>query len=165
MKNIYFLAILALFIHGNSKAQTLIAVTNDTGSSFYSTLDLAITNATAGDYIYLPGGNFTISVPIAKKLQIVGIGHNPDSCAVTGITQVTGDFKITCGSDHGSISGLKIWGNINFTLTTGQTISYYSIERCNLNSVSIATNSTKILINECVIGGVFWREFSGNSNI
>lgn len=154
MKNLYFLAILIWLSSGQTSAQTLIAVTNDTGSSFYSTLDLAITNATAGDYIYLPGGSFTISMPIAKKLQIVGVGHNPDSCIVSGISQVIGDFVINSGSDHGSISGLKIWGNINFKLNTGQTISYYSIERCNLNSVSIATNSTKILINECVIGNV-----------
>ena len=154
MKNLYFLAILVLFIHGSSKAQTLIAVTNDNGSSFYPTLDLAITNAIAGDFIYLPGGNFTISVPIAEKLQIVGVGHNPDSCAVTGITQVTGNFILNSGSDHGLITGLKIWGSVNFTLTTGQTLKYFSIERCNLNSVSIATNSTNILINECVIGSV-----------
>lgn len=154
MKNLYFSLFLAWFIVGQTNAQTLIAVTNDAGSSFYATLDLAISNAVAGDYIYLPGGNFTISVPIAKKLQIIGVGHNPDSCAVTGITQVSGNFTINSSSDHGLITGLKIWGSINFTLTTGQTLSYFSIERCNLNAVSIATNSSNIFINECVIGSV-----------
>jgi len=153
MKNLYFLTILALFVHGNSKAQTLIAVTNATGSSFYTTLDSAIVHSVAGDYIYLPGGNFTISKPITKKLQIVGVGHNPDSCAITGITQVTGNFTINSGSDHGSITGFKIWGDISFTLTTGQAINYYSVERCNFGSVTLATLSSKILINECVIHG------------
>ncbi len=154
MKNLYFLAILALFIHGNSKAQTLIAVTNDTGSSFYSTLDLAITNAIDGDYIYLPGGNFKISKPINKKLQIVGVGHNPDSCTTTGITQVTGEFRIINGSDHGSVSGLKIYGNIVFASATDQTIKYYSIEHCNMSGVILAPQSSNILINECIIYGI-----------
>lgn len=154
MKNLYFLLILAFLISGESKAQTLIAVTNETGSSFYSNLDSAIIHSVAGDYIYLPGGNFTVSKPINKKLQIVGVGHNPDSCAVTGITQVTGNFTINSGSDHGSITGLKIWGSISFVLTTGQTLNYFSVEHCNLNGVSFATNSSNILINECVIGSV-----------
>lgn len=154
MKNLSFLVILAFLIPVKSKAQTLIAVHNETGSTFYANLDSAIVHSVAGDFIYLPGGNFTISKPINKKLQIVGVGHNPDSCYVTGITQVTGNFTINNGSDHGSIAGLKIWGDIKFTLTTGQTLNYFSIERCNLNAVSIATNSTNILINECVIGSV-----------
>ena len=90
----------------------------------------------AGDYIYIPGGNFTISVPIDKQLQIVGVGHNPDSCAVTGITQITGNILIKNGSNHGSIIGLKILGTVSFGTSpyTDVSINYYTIERCFINS-------------------------------
>lgn len=137
------------------QAQTMIAVQGESGSSFYASLDTAIVRAHAGDYIYLPGGNFTVSKPINKKLHIVGVGHNPDSCIATRITQVSGSFTIKKGSDHGSITGLKISnGGISFSLTTGESLNYFSIERCYIGSdVSLATKSSQILISECVING------------
>lgn len=154
MKKITSIALfgLILFLSRPTNAQTMIAVTNETGSTFYTSLDLAITNAKSGDYIYLPGGSFTISVPINKQLQIVGVGHNPDSCAVTGITQVTGNFTIKSGSDHGSITGIKI-DAITFTVgATEPIINYYSIERCNIGGlIFLSSKSSNILINECVI--------------
>lgn len=153
--NLFLLGFI-LFLASPTKAQSPIAVQNDSGTSFYSTLDLAITNAIAGDYIYLPGGTFTISVPIDKQLQIIGVGHNPDSCAVTGITQVTGNILIKNGSDHGLLTGMKISGTVSFG-TSAQayndvTINYYTIERCNIAGViNLATKSTNTLINECII--------------
>jgi hypothetical protein len=160
MKKITCLGLLAsiLFLAKTTTAQTAIAVTNDSGSTFYSTLDSAITKAVSGDYIYLPGGSFTISVPINKQLQIIGVGHNPDSCAVTGITHVTGYIYITKGSDHGSMTGLNISGSIYFSsdkngnYSKDINISYYSIERCKiLGGVYIKVHATNILINECIL--------------
>lgn len=153
-----FSILFILFVSIGINAQTLIAVHNETGSSFYSNLDSAIVNSVAGDFIYLPGGSFKISKPINKKLQIVGVGHNPDSCMATGITQITGNFVINSTSGHGSIIGLKINGDIIFT--AGQTVTYFSIERCNLNSVSLTSQSTNILFNECGING----SIAGNSS-
>lgn len=157
MKKITFLTFLGLILvlASPTQAQSPIAVQNDSGTSFYSTLDLAITNATSGDYIYLPGGNFTISVPINKTLQIVGVGHNPDSCKVTGITQITGSFTINSGSSHGTITGLKISGGITFTVSaTDPVVDYYSIERCNIGgNIYLSSRLSNILINECIIRG------------
>ncbi|MFZ4707455.1 MAG: hypothetical protein ACOYMF_15745 [Bacteroidales bacterium] len=137
-------------------AQTLIAVQNESSSSFYDNLDSAIVHAVSGDFIYIPGGSFPITVPINKKLQIVGVGHNPDSCAVTGISQIAGSINIINGSDHGSISGLKISGSVSFgTSPTEVSISYFSIERCNIGgSLILATQSSNILVNECIIQGL-----------
>lgn len=158
MKKITFLTFLGfiLLLASPAKAQSPIAVQNDSGTSFYSTLDLAITNAVAGDYIYIPGGVFPISVPIDKQLHIIGVGHNPDSCAVTGITQVTGNIIILNGSDHGSIAGLKISGYFHFGSSPNDVIiNYYTIERCNIGGeITLATRSTNILVNECVIKGL-----------
>ena len=157
MKKIIYFGLFGfyLFLSSPTTAQTAIAVTNDSGSTFYTTLDLAITNASSGDYIYLPGGNFTISVPINKQLQIFGVGHNPDSCAVTGITQVTGDFTIKSGSDHGSIVGLKISGGISFSINTQELdLNYYSIDRCNISgAIRLSAKSSNILVSECVLKG------------
>ena len=143
------------------QAQTMIAVQGDTGSSFYASLDTAIVKAHAGDYIYLPGGNFTVSKPIDKKLHIVGVGFNPDSCIATRITQVTGSFTIKKGSDHGSMTGMKIGGGFTFSLSTGESLNYFSIERCDIGSdVNLATKSSQILISECVLNGSVY----GNSS-
>lgn len=171
MKKITSIALfgLILFLASPTHAQTMIAVQNETGSTFYTSLDLAITNAKSGDYIYLPGGNFTISVPINKQLQIVGVGHNPDSCAVTGITQVTGTFYILLGSDHGSITGLNISGGIYFyDANKGRSkdvnINYYSIERCKiLGGVEIGVHATNIIINECILD-MGYGYLSGNGS-
>lgn len=81
--------------------------------------------------------------------MIVGVGHNPDSCAATRITQVTGIFNINSGSNGGSISGIKI--NDGITFTAGQTVANYLIERCNLPGLTLALLSSNILVNECVI--------------
>lgn len=149
-----FLLAFALLYCGNSQAQTTIAVQGESGSTFFASLDSAIVKAQAGDYIYLPGGNFNITKPIDKKLHIVGVGHHPDSCLATGITQVIGSFIIKKGSDRGTMTGMKITGGITFSLSTGESLNYYSIERCNIGStVSIATKSSQILISECVING------------
>ena len=149
-----FLLIEIMFVVKTASSQSLIAVQNDSGSAFYTTLDQAITGASSGDYIYLPGGSFPVTVPISKKLHIIGVGHNPDSCAVTGITQVTGSLTIKAGSDHGSIVGIKFSVGITFTVSVGESIlNDYSIERCNFPGISIATRTTNILISECVING------------
>ena len=155
-RNIYIgLLSSVMFLVNPTYAQTLIAVQNDNGSTFYTSLNSAITNATSGDYIYLPGGSFEISVPIDKQLQIIGVGHNPDSCAVTGISQVIGNISILNGSNHGSITGLKISGSISFGAQPNDvSISYYAIERCNIGgNVVLATKSSEILVKECVIQG------------
>ena len=142
-------------------AQTLIAVHNETGSTFYANLDTAIVKSKAGDYIFLPGGSFKISIPIDKKLQFIGVGHNPDSCAATGISQVTGDFVFKSGSDYGLITGLKIYGDIIFSISaTDPVVSNYMIERCNFAGLSLATRSSNILVNESVIHG----SISGSSS-
>lgn len=156
ISNLFLLGFI-LFLAIPTQAQSPIAVQNDNGTSFYATLDLAITNAKAGDYVYLPGGTFTISVPIDKQLQIIGVGHNPDSCAFTGITQVTGNVLIKNGSDHGLLTGMKISGTISFGTSpyTDVSISYYTIERCNIGgAINLATKSTNTLINECIIHGL-----------
>lgn len=157
MKNILHISLVSvlLFLVCTINAQSLIAVQNGTNSIYYASLDSAITNASVGSTIYIPGGSFTLSKTINKELHIVGVGHNPDSCTVTGITQVIGSFTIKSGSNHGSLTGLKISGGITFSVgTSDPVLDYFSIERCNIGgSISLATQSSNILINECIIRG------------
>jgi hypothetical protein len=158
---IFLFDLILLMQASQTQAQTLIAVHNETGTSVYSNLDTAIVKAKAGDFIYLPGGSFKISKPIDKKLQFIGVGHNPDSCAATGISQVTGNFVLKSGCDYGLITGLKIYGEITFTVNaTDPIVNNYLIERCNFGGISLATRSSNIQVNECVIHG----SISGSSS-
>jgi len=164
MKNILHisLVIIVLFLASTSHAQNLIDVQNGNNSTYYVSLDSAITNAADGSTIYIPGGSFTLSKSINKELHIIGVGHNPDSCAVTGISEIIGNILILNGSDHGSIIGLKISGTISFGSSpyTDVSINYYDIERCNIGgTINLATKSSHILINECIIRG----NISGNN--
>lgn len=146
--------ILVLLISTSTNAQSLIAVQDGSNATYYASLDSAITYAAAGSSIYIPGGSFTISKSINKELHIIGVGHNPDSCAITGISEVIGNILILNGSDHGSITGLKITGTFSFGTSpyTNVSINYYDIERCNIGGrICLATNSSHILINECII--------------
>lgn len=157
MKNILHISLVSvlLFLSNTTHAQSLIGVQNGSNATYYASLDSAITSAPAGSYIYIPGGSFTLSKSINKELHIVGVGHNPDSCAVTGISEVIGNILILNGSDHGSITGLKISGTFSFGANPNDvSINYYDIERCNIGDViRLATRSSHILINECIIRG------------
>ena len=150
---IFLLALVAAT--GSSFGQKLIAVQNENNASFYRTVDEAIENAVSGDYLYLPGGSFTISKPINKTLHIYGVGHNPDSCAATGITHLSGEINISGESDYGSLNGLLISGNINFMTDLSEIDNkYFAIERCNIQgSIGFNAHSSEILINECIITG------------
>ncbi|MDP2234844.1 MAG: hypothetical protein Q8J88_00295 [Bacteroidales bacterium] len=58
-KFIFITTIFFMFINQVSFSQNLIAVQNGAPASFYTSLALAITNASYGDTIYVPGGSFS----------------------------------------------------------------------------------------------------------
>lgn len=116
-------------------AQNLIAVQNGGVPSFYTTMDAAITNSVDGDTIYIPGGVFSISVDINKRIHIFGVGHNSDSSFATNISVLTGNITLSKNASGGSLSGVKC---TNIELSPGyvDTITNYSVSRCNLNMVN-----------------------------
>ncbi|MBS1751034.1 MAG: hypothetical protein JST63_14125 [Bacteroidetes bacterium] len=138
----------------NCVAQNLISVQNGSLPSFYTTIDLAITQAQNGDTIYVPGGNFPLSVPINKRIHLLGVGHNPDSTSATNFTFVTGTLTLQSGAKGGEISGLYLLNDIILGGNGFDSVNNYSISRCNFNNLSNPGNPcTNILINENVVRG------------
>jgi hypothetical protein len=135
-KIILTVTVIAAFVSTTVKAQSLIAVENSTsGSSFYKFLDQAITNAQAGDVIYLPGGSFAMgSARINKPLTIIGVGHHPDSTLATNQTIITGTIPIDEGAHNLHLEGLFVMGDIS--LTAQNQSDNVILRRCNVANVT-----------------------------
>jgi hypothetical protein len=154
--NISILLIICIAFYNFLFGQNLIAVQHDGTSAFYTVLDDAITNAMDGDTIYIPGDGFSISIPIGKRIYIVGVGHNPDATLATARTIITGNLTISSGADNGSISGIYFNGGTFYN--HGQVyfesdINGYKIERCFISGgISGGANVSNITILENIIG-------------
>jgi hypothetical protein len=149
---------IAMLSSVQSKAQKVIAVQNTNRTLLYDKLDSAITYAQNGDTIYLPGGSFNLTIPINKRLHIVGVGHNPDSTTATGRTIINGRIILESGADNGSVTGSyltagSVYGGL---IDFNSDINGYSITRCYV-ATGISNGSGKnvrnIIIRENVIGG------------
>ena len=133
MKTITRLVLLAalLIVNTATHAQNLIAVQNGATPKFYASLDSAITHALAGDTLYLPGGSYSFSTQISKRLHFVGVGYNPDSTAVTLPTQINGDISLLASASGGSMTGINFTGKIYFG--SGLPAENYTFFRCKIN--------------------------------
>ncbi len=83
MKKLYFFLSIALFCMQYGTAQKVIVVQHNGTPDFYTTLNEAISGASNGDTIYLPGGQTEIGFDliIDKELHIIGAGYRSDSSA------------------------------------------------------------------------------------
>ncbi|TVQ06573.1 MAG: hypothetical protein EA361_19545 [Bacteroidetes bacterium] len=157
-------------------SQTHIAVQSNGEASFYSNFANALAAATAGDTIYLPGGNFYIgTINIDKKLTIIGVGHYPEYTQASGITQLDGTIRFVEGADHSQLQGVYLTGNI--ILGSGlanQVVNYLMVSRCNMSNIylsydgSAANDAMHLYFSENVIrstvygGYVQYVQFSKN---
>ena len=156
--------ILAFFLMPSLQAQSLFAVEHAAGGSvFTSTLGAAISEAADGDFIYLPGGVFTINdLVINKRVNLIGAGTNADSSAVTGVTSLIGNLIFVTGANNGSLQGFRIFGNLTFgTDLTNQYVRNYFVSRCQFNELRLSyngsdTNSTSFTFRECIIRGIIY---------
>lgn len=137
MKRIIIFSVLALFTIANQvKSQGVIAVTSPSGqTSVYNLFQVALDNANAGDYIYLPGGTFSLTSSIKKKVNIIGAGHYPDSTVCTNRTVIEGNITIGKGANNLLIEGLYVIGNIIFN--PNERSDDVIIRRCNMTSIII----------------------------
>lgn len=114
-----------------------IVVCKKSGNAFssYQHLDSAIMAASSGDYIYIPGGTFSISVPISKRLNLIGVGFNPDSNQATGVSIINGDIVMSSGSDSSIFQGFELNGTFSDAMLN-DTIRQVKIEYVKLNGFS-----------------------------
>ena len=141
----FFLFLVMLFFANILFAQYQIAVYHpaDKTTKIAATFDSAYTIAQSGDYIYLPAGAFSASNPIAKKLNIIGVGIDPDSSL--GITTFSSEVDFDEGSENSFIEG------ITFISTISASNNYLNFQRCYLYLFFGNGIASNINFNECNI--------------
>jgi len=170
MKRILLLSLLISFITVNQlKSQGVIALTTPSGqTTMYNLFETALSNANNGDFIYLPGGTFNLSSPIKKGVNIIGVGHYPDSTVYTNRTIIEGDLNIGAGASNALVEGLYVVGNINFR--PNERTDNVVIRRCNVTHLSIGTSwsrndtarcYTPVIIHNVIRGNVAFPEAYG----
>ena len=113
-KTILPTCLLCCFFLQNVNA-TIITVSNRTGQMDvdYSSLPDAITNASAGDTLYVHGSPFSYGdITIDKKLHIIGPGYylaeNNEYETETETAKV-GHFHIQVGAEHSIVEGMQLF--------------------------------------------------------
>lgn len=131
MKKLLLLVTIPLLYNAELNAQQVIAVQNGNNTLLYNNLDTAIQYAQNGDTIYLPGGGFSLAVPISKRLYLIGVGHNPDSTKATNYTLISNDIYILSNASLGSLTGIKCDGALRFgNSQANQNVNNYQVSRC-----------------------------------
>ncbi len=170
MKKILLTLIIGL-IAISTQAQNIIAVQQNGNKNFYTNLDTAITKAQQGDTIYLPQGNFSLSVPIKKELHIFGIGFNNRNLNGIGVTQINstaqyGYIYVLRGADNGSFEGIFTDALFNFGSpydTSTYDVNNYQIARCYFSSAIYSQSvynyrkekSSNISIRESIMQAIY----------
>ena len=114
MKTKLFFYGILLFIGLSATAQQApFMVCNPAGTTCtpYNDLTSAYTAATAGDFIYLPAGNFSLGVNITKQVHFIGAGFDPNGSITTGITSIAGNLVLSTGASGSTFEGFYLSGN------------------------------------------------------
>jgi len=144
MKKFYSLITIALLITGPaSLAQNLVAVRHNDTVTFYTTLSSALTGASDGDTVYIPGGTYD-AITISKKLHLIGVGHHPDSTDATSRTYIKG-ITIGTGCSGGSLTGIFL--SLYYCITFNSNLNGYTISRCYIPNFIIGSNPVPTLVN------------------
>lgn len=154
MKRIYLMAVTTI-ISMTVWAQNIAVVSPGNSTSIYQTLGDAITGATPGSTIYLPGGGFQISdeTLIDKKLTIMGVSHRGDTDNVDGATIIAGNLNYVKGASGSAILGVYLTGNINVGTETDSVLNL-TIRYCNANSIQVKhSQSSGMVVNQCYLRG------------
>ncbi|MBN1116152.1 MAG: hypothetical protein JXA77_03040 [Bacteroidales bacterium] len=140
MKKSVFVLFTFLVYAGNLHAQRSIILQNNDKVFQSMKIDTIINHIEDGDTLYLPGGNINLTSEfrIDKELHIIGAGHYPDSTQATVYTNVTGGhIRFMPGSDNSSITGINLYNDMYFGLTSTDSISNITISRNSLNNVCL----------------------------
>lgn len=159
MKKILILPL--LFLGLISWSQSQFVVQNGTKTEVYNNINTAITNAVAGDTLYIPGGGFTITnSTINKTLHWVGHGHYPDSTLATMQTRITTALTFTGNCDNSSFEGIFFTSNLDFGSSSDEAVNI-KMSRCrilgtlNMRAISTGNPDLNFHISECVTGHLY----------
>jgi hypothetical protein len=150
----FFYAILFFIGFSATAQQAPFMVCNPDGTtcSPYTTLTLAYNAAAAGDYIYMPAGDFTLDVYIAKQVHLVGAGFDVNASLATGITRVSGNIYFSSIAANGSsFEGFYLVGNFH---TFGVNMSNLTFNNLNFNLMEFyyyGNSFSNCVVNNCVV--------------
>ncbi|MGN6439228.1 MAG: hypothetical protein ACTHMM_21985 [Agriterribacter sp.] len=155
------LCVLAFVLASYSlRAQYQIAVYHpaDKTTKIAPTFDSAYSIAQAGDYIYLPVGTFTSSSPIAKKLNIIGVGIDVDSSRL-GISSFSSAPLFEIGSDNSFLEGISFTNNQPLTIGGSTAVSNLVFQRCYISQLTtgVSFSCSNMSFNECLIDQINGR--------
>jgi len=167
----YFLLGMGL-LAGSAQAQSPRIVVQGAGApQVFSTINAALTAAQPNDKVYLSGGTHVspAQLVIDKPLHFIGAGINPDSTAVTGITNLTtaaGDIIITTPAAGSTFTGIALsaaGAQIYYGLTTADDDPTDIVfTRCRFSSETVLgrnAGSTSTTFEECI----FTHHIYGNN--
>jgi hypothetical protein len=159
MKKSALLIVVAMMLVAQvAKSQNFIAVQNGGAPAFYLQVDDAILNSQDGDTIYIPGGTWNLTQPINKRLNIIGVGHHPDSTNATFQTKLIGNLNLAEGASDGNITGIFLQGSI---------LAYndnYNVLRCRIsNSIYFVEQVSNFTFIENIIGGSIGTDGSASN--
>ena len=145
------------------KAQQIALVSATGETKMYQTFDDAIEDAETGSTIYLPGGGFTVSKSINKKLTIIGIGHKVKGGNVDGNTIIVGDLSFIGESSGSALMGCYITGNVSIGASEdSKAVNNILVRYCNANTIQVnRADCTGIIINQNYLRG-YACGFSGS---
>jgi hypothetical protein len=128
----------------------------------YTTIQAAITAASAGDTILVAGSAtaYTGQINVNKKLTIIGPGYNPDK--QNPLKAIIGQIII----NSGNASGSTIMGLItNLMLNSTTTDNNITIRRCELSGFMVGDSTFNLLFTENMMKGQFyWSTGKGQKN-
>ena len=155
MKTMYLLSFL-LVVGFTSTAQQKVALNRNGTTQIYGGSDPfsdAYLAASAGDTIYLPGGNLPYPAVIDKSIVIIGAGHYPNATVATNRTVLNGNLSISENADNLHLEGIEITGTLSFN--TNHKVDGVVVKRCKMNVIGYSGNGTTPCINntirECII--------------
>lgn len=159
MKNLIILPF--LFLGFLSWGQAQFVVQNGAKTEVYTDINTAITNAAAGDTLYLPGGGFTPSNnTIDKTLHWVGHGHYPFETGATMATRITSRLSFTGNCDNSTFEGIFFTAGIVFGSSDNEAENI-RMKRCRVSEdLTMRATSTgnpilNFQISECVLQSIF----------
>lgn len=156
MKNKFFILLTSLLVFASAYAQKTIAVLTGNNWTFYTDFSTALSHCAAGSTIYLPGGAIYISGgkdTIDKQVNIIGVGHYPDSTLATQPTFLDGSLYFLQTAANCSLSGFS-----SYEIRPAELVNNIHIDRLKLQSFIINEGSlstdphfSNFNINDCII--------------
>lgn len=168
-KRIFFSLVVLCILNYSVFAQYNFVVQNGTATVF-KTLDLAYSNASTGDTIYLPGGSFNLPGLIDKPLVWYGVGYHPDSTEATYFTRINNQATFSGNCDNMFISGIHFESNVVIG-SNGNDAVNVTIHRCRIKgslSLKYADGDERdinTLVTECIIDGTIDGSYGNNVHI